>query len=159
MTAGRYVLREGGRTHDVGIATDGLVSAAGRSWTVEPGAGGRWLLSDAERQVLAYAVTDGDVTWVHVAGEVYVFEVAPAGSARTRPRVRHGGDLSAPMPAVVRSVPVSAGDQVAAGDVLVMLEAMKMELPIRAPRAGVVRSVGCTPGDLVQPGVALVELA
>jgi 3-methylcrotonyl-CoA carboxylase alpha subunit len=39
-----------------------------------------------------------------------------------------------------------------------MLEAMKMELPIKAPREGVVRAVHCHTGDLVQPGVNLVEL-
>jgi biotin carboxyl carrier protein len=40
-----------------------------------------------------------------------------------------------------------------------MLEAMKMELPLRAPHDGVVRAVHCTPGQLVQPGIPLVELA
>ena len=39
-----------------------------------------------------------------------------------------------------------------------VLEAMKMELPIRAPRDGVVKSVGCRVGDLVQPGATLLEL-
>jgi biotin carboxyl carrier protein len=63
------------------------------------------------------------------------------------------------MPAVVRAVLVSVGDAVAKGDVLVMLEAMKMELPVRAPRPGTVASVGCVAGELVQPGVPLVELA
>ena len=40
-----------------------------------------------------------------------------------------------------------------------MLEAMKMELPVRAPRDGVVRADRVPAGELVQPGVALVELA
>jgi 3-methylcrotonyl-CoA carboxylase alpha subunit len=42
---------------------------------------------------------------------------------------------------------------------VIVLEAMKMELPVHAPRAGIVAAVHCTPGDLVQPGVALLELA
>lgn len=73
---------------------------------------------------------------------------------------RHGNadTLASPMPATVISVLVSAGDRVAQGDTLVLLEAMKMELPLRAPHAGVVADVRCTPGALVQPGAALVTL-
>jgi 3-methylcrotonyl-CoA carboxylase alpha subunit len=62
-----------------------------------------------------------------------------------------------PMPATVVAVHASAGQAVNEGDTLVLLEAMKMELPIRAPRAGVVKSVNCAPGELVQPGVNLIE--
>jgi biotin carboxyl carrier protein len=54
---------------------------------------------------------------------------------------------------------VKPGDQVAEGDVLITLEAMKMELPIRAPRAAAVTAVRCAAGDLVQPGAPLVDLA
>jgi biotin carboxyl carrier protein len=39
-----------------------------------------------------------------------------------------------------------------------VLEAMKMELPVRTPRAGVVQAVHCAQGELVQPGVALIDL-
>jgi 3-methylcrotonyl-CoA carboxylase alpha subunit len=66
--------------------------------------------------------------------------------------------MAAPMPATVRAIPVSAGHTVSAGDVLIVLEAMKMELAIKAPRAGTVRALHCVPGELVQPGVPLVEL-
>ena len=66
--------------------------------------------------------------------------------------------LSAPMPATVVAIIVAPGQEVAAGDLLVMLEAMKMELPIRAPRAGRVKTLACREGELVQPGVPLVEM-
>jgi biotin carboxyl carrier protein len=62
------------------------------------------------------------------------------------------------MPATVVAISVTPGQKVAAGDLLVMLEAMKMELPIRAPRPGRVKSVACREGELVQPGVPLAEL-
>jgi 3-methylcrotonyl-CoA carboxylase alpha subunit len=55
-------------------------------------------------------------------------------------------------------IAVQPGAAVQAGDTLIVLEAMKMELPIRAPRAGIVRAIHCHEGDLVQPGVLLVEL-
>jgi acetyl/propionyl-CoA carboxylase alpha subunit len=66
--------------------------------------------------------------------------------------------LRPPMAATVVRIAVTPGAHVAAGDTLVVLEAMKMELPIRAPRDGVVRSVTCAEGQLVQPEMLLVEL-
>jgi 3-methylcrotonyl-CoA carboxylase alpha subunit len=62
------------------------------------------------------------------------------------------------MPATVRRINVAAGAQVSKGDTLLVLEAMKMELPVRAPHDGVVTAVSCKEGDLVQAGVPLLEL-
>ena len=62
-----------------------------------------------------------------------------------------------PMPATVVAIHVTPGQVVAEGDTLIVLEAMKMELPIRAPRNGVVKTVACATGELVQPGVNLLE--
>jgi biotin carboxyl carrier protein len=63
------------------------------------------------------------------------------------------------MPATVVSINAVAGQAVNDGDTIIVLEAMKMELPIKAPRSGVVKAVHCAKGDLVQPGVTLLELA
>ena len=62
------------------------------------------------------------------------------------------------MPATVRQVVVSPGARVQQGDVLLVLEAMKMELPIRAPGDGTVAAVKCRQGELVQAGQELIEL-
>ena len=66
--------------------------------------------------------------------------------------------MMAPMPATVAKLLVAPGQSVAEGETVLVLEAMKMELPVRAPRAGVVKAVHCAQGELVQPGVALVDL-
>ena len=66
--------------------------------------------------------------------------------------------LGAPMPAAVSAILVKPGAVVEAGDTLLRLEAMKMELAIRAPSPGRVTSVDCRVGDLVQPGRPLVTL-
>jgi acetyl-CoA carboxylase biotin carboxylase subunit len=84
-----------------------------------------------------------------------------ATSARRAPRARvraRADDMAAPMPATVIKILVEPGTRVAKGDLIVLLEAMKMELPIKASRDGVVRALRCRPGELVQPGVSLVEL-
>jgi biotin carboxyl carrier protein len=62
------------------------------------------------------------------------------------------------MPATVLSITVEPGQRVSQGDVLIMLEAMKMELPVKAPRDAAVKAIRCRPGELVQPGVPLLEL-
>ena len=62
------------------------------------------------------------------------------------------------MPGKIVKVPVRAGDSVSERDLLVVLEAMKMEHRIEAPRDGVVKSVAVAPGALVTGGTTLVEL-
>jgi biotin carboxyl carrier protein len=58
----------------------------------------------------------------------------------------------------VLKVHVKAGDEVKKGDTLVLLEAMKMELPLRAPGDGKVAAVRCREGELVPADAVLVEL-
>ena len=109
-------------------------------------------------QHIAFAVVDRGRTWVFIAGRTYVIESRDR-DGRGRPhRTDDHLALSAPMPATVLAVKVAPGQDVQTGDVLLMLEAMKMELPITAPRAGRVKSIGCREGELVQPGVPLLEL-
>lgn len=103
----------------------------------------------------AEAVADGDTRWVFLEGEVYEFEVVRAGRKRA---ARHHGSLSAPMPATVVRVNTEAGARVKRGETLLVLEAMKMELPVRATADGVVTAVNCRVGELVQPGAPLVEV-
>jgi 3-methylcrotonyl-CoA carboxylase alpha subunit len=66
--------------------------------------------------------------------------------------------LTAPMPATVIAVNVKPGDRVAKGDTVVVLEAMKMEMPVRVTEDGVVAAVGCAEGDLVQADAVLLEM-
>ena len=67
-------------------------------------------------------------------------------------------EIVAEMVANVMSVAVSPGDNVAVGDTVVLLESMKMEIPVIAEQPGTVRGVKVGPGDVVQEGDVLVEL-
>ena len=66
--------------------------------------------------------------------------------------------LIAPMPGLVVRVNVKAGDQVEAGQPLVVMEAMKMENELRSTSTGIVSSVRIQPGAAVEKGAVLVEL-
>jgi 3-methylcrotonyl-CoA carboxylase alpha subunit len=77
------------------------------------------------------------------------FEAASAG---------HRGGLTTPLPGVVVSVAVKEGDDVTAGQTLLVIEAMKMEHAIKAPRAGKVRALKHRVGDRVREGSTLAEI-
>jgi biotin carboxyl carrier protein len=83
----------------------------------------------------------------------------PRSSANRTAAVSHTRVVvSAPMPATVLAVEVAPGDRVRKGATIVLLEAMKMELPVRATLDGVVRAVHCRKGEIVKPDAPLVEL-
>jgi acetyl-CoA carboxylase biotin carboxyl carrier protein len=67
-------------------------------------------------------------------------------------------EILAEMVASVLFVAVEAGEQVAVGDTVILLESMKMEIPVLAEVAGTVREVRVVPGDVVQEGDLLLVL-
>ena len=78
---------------------------------------------------------------------------APAKARRPKAAVAAGnGDVTAPMQGTIVKVAVAVGDEVSAGDTIVILEAMKMENAVVAQRAGVVGSISVTAGDSVSAG-------
>ena len=83
----------------------------------------------------------------------------PASARVTHTRRQTSADRSliAPMPATVIQVNGKPGDAIKKGDVVVLLEAMKMELPLRAPADGIIAAIHCRAGDLVQGEAVLVE--
>ena len=123
---------------------------------VMPLDGGWYLVSDGRQQWRVAVATGAEGTWVFADGHAHRLDHVATG--RTRARARNDGGVMAPMPATVVTLNAQPGDRVTEGDVILVLEAMKMELPIRAPRSGAVKAVHCATGDLVQPGVNLVEI-
>jgi acetyl-CoA/propionyl-CoA carboxylase biotin carboxyl carrier protein len=89
---------------------------------------------------------------------------AAGAPARRRKAQRKGGGgasgdtLAAPMQGTVVKVAVAEGDQVEAGDLILVLEAMKMEQPINAHQAGTVRGLAVAPGDALSNGAAICEI-
>jgi 3-methylcrotonyl-CoA carboxylase alpha subunit len=155
----RLTLRLGDASHIVSVETkepdddtavvevDGTTLRArieGQAIRVEGGSRGRVWMAAA-----------GDARWVYYDGRVYQLEVLREGGRRRAPQP---GSLAAPMPATVRQIRVSVGDQVSRGETLLVLEAMKMELAVKADAGGVVSEILCREGELVQPGRPLIRL-
>jgi len=141
--AGRYTLALDGASHAVANAmlADGVLSAA------IDGETRRWR-----------ADIDGDRVAVHDGTERRVFHHAPAFEYAAT--VAGTGDrIVAPMPGRIVLVKAKAGDDVAEGEEVLVMEAMKMELTLRAPRAGRIDSVQAAAGDFVEADAVLVRLA
>jgi len=128
------------------VADSPIVTPLGDGW---------YLVDDGERRWRVAVAGDRDTQWVFVNGQVATVE-APKATARRRTKGQDAGVMS-PMPATVVALHVAPGQSVTEGETLIVLEAMKMELPIRAPRDGVVKTVACAKGEMVQPGVNLLE--
>ena len=122
---------------------------------VTPLGDGRYEVATDSGRSIAYGVGRAGETWVFLDGRVYVIGSTDARAGAGR---RDEASLAAPMPATVVAISVTAGQTVKAGDVLVVLEAMKMELAVTAPHDGRVTALKCRVGELVQPGIPLIEL-
>ncbi|PAS02804.1 oxaloacetate decarboxylase subunit alpha [Vibrio cholerae] len=99
------------------------------------------------------------VVKVDEGGDLTHVAPAPSASHAPVPSAAEGDNLAAPLSGNIWKIHASAGDEVAEGDVLLILEAMKMETEIRAPRAGVISAIEVNEGDAVQVGDALLVLA
>jgi 3-methylcrotonyl-CoA carboxylase alpha subunit len=100
---------------------------------------------------------DGVHVHVWIRGEHYDFVQEDPRDIEFSASASRGG-LSTPLPGVVAAVAVTMGQVVAAGDVLMVIEAMKMEHTITAPYAGTVQAIHFGRGDRVPEGSELLEL-
>ena len=142
----------------------------------------RWIETEFDNDIPAYADA-ADATDDVAARETVVVEVGgrrlevslPAGmgastggaAAKASPkrsskkaggRAASGDSLTSPMQGTIVKVAVEDGDLVEAGDLILVLEAMKMEQPLNAHRAGTVRGLSAAVGEVVTRGAALCEI-
>jgi biotin carboxyl carrier protein len=108
---------------------------------------------------LVYVAGPPSRPWAFCKGRVFHgVDDAPRATAGHAGGIDAAQSIAAPMPATVLHVLVRPGDAVKKGDTLIVLEAMKMELPLRAPGEGTVVAVHCRDGEMVQADAVLLDL-
>ena len=115
------------------------------------------LLTVGARTTPVLVAVDGLTTWVHLDGTAHAVTSLPATRAAAGGG-SHDGDVLSPMPGAIISLPAAAGAAVVRGEVLVVVEAMKMEHALTAPHDGRVDSVAVRVGDQVSVGQLLVTV-
>ncbi|SFF26957.1 Biotin-requiring enzyme [Fontimonas thermophila] len=123
------------------------------------GADGRaWLtLGDAHIEVVV--ATRGDDVFVHLDGEAHHLRYRHPLDRLAAAAAGHAEDqIRAPMPGSIVSVAVAPGDAVTQGQVLLVMESMKMETTITAPRDGVIATVNYQPGQTFDRDALLLSL-
>ena len=106
------------------------------------------------KRIRAAGHLKGDQRQIWVNGRTFNYQRIRQRAGGAAPT----GSLSTSIPAVVAQILIHVGDAVAAGDKLLLLESMKMVIPIQAPYAGVVTAVHCAAGDSVEAGVPLLKI-
>ncbi len=139
---GRYLATAGDETAEV---------------SVEPRQGTTCRVTVGGRRFEVDLVTDGETISVFVDGCSFTFGL-PDSLAGAEDAQASGDALIAPMPGLVSVVSAAAGSAVSQGDVLIVLEAMKMEHALKAPRDGIVAEVLVAVGDQVADGTLLLTL-
>ena len=155
------MLADGGTRHTIALRRDGdawrvaLEDAEVPARVAERD--GRLVIVTPESESLATVVRDGELRHVFSRdGRATLTLIDPLAHAGVEEA--HDGHLAAPMSGLVVAVMVKAGEKVAKGAPLMILEAMKMEHTIAAPAAGTVKSVNFAAGDRVKEGADLVDL-
>ena len=83
---------------------------------------------------------------------------APAAPAKTAGGAAGSVEINAPMPGKILDVKAQLGASVSRGDVVLVLEAMKMENEVVAPQDGTIASINVNVGDMVEPGAVLATM-
>lgn len=158
-----YSYQHGGQTYTIRLerSSDGgfMATIGERAFPVQAQAlnDGGWLLMLNGQRFTVYGAVAGQKRYVHVDGQTYTL-IVPDARGKRRKGVAAGGDLTAQMPGQVAEVLVAEGDKVSAGQTLLILEAMKMQIRVNAPTDGRVTRLLVSKGALVERGQLLAEI-
>lgn len=95
---------------------------------------------------------------IQIEGNHLSAEVLSGFNTPKRKKRQDTGSILSPMPGLIIDVMVKIGDQVKKGQTLLIQEAMKMQMKLRAPSSGIVKFISTSPGNQVDKGVLLLSL-
>ena len=108
---------------------------------------------------IAIELIDADAKVEEIKAAPATAPAAPAPQAPAPAATAGAGEtVNSPMPGNILAINVNVGDTVSEGQVLMVLEAMKMENEIMAPRSGKITSIGVTTGAVVESGAVLCTI-
>jgi biotin carboxyl carrier protein len=166
----RYATTLNGKTYIIEINDDERVTVDGVEYKVDfESVAGQpvysLLIDGRSYEAFVYDPEDTDEWQVLLRGDL--FGVTVEDERERRLRAEFGGpaattgeyQLKSPMPGLVVAVPVTEGQAVAKGDILVVLESMKMQNELKCPRDGTVTRVRVAPGQTVEHHAVLVTVS
>ncbi len=95
---------------------------------------------------------------IQIEGNHLSAEVLTGFNSSRKKKGQDTGSVLSPMPGLIIDVLVKIGDRVKKGQTLLIQEAMKMQMKLRAPSSGVVKFISTTPGTQVEKGILLISL-
>jgi biotin carboxyl carrier protein len=163
----KYIAAIDGREFMIEILDEGHILVDGQPQTVDfisVGGGLIYSLLVGGESFEVHVYPEEDVWQVIVQGSQYTARVEDERERRLKAasgsRVAEQGEIQvkAPMPGLVVAIPVQEGDEVKKGDVLVVLESMKMQNELKAPRDGMIERIRVAPRDSVEQKQTLLTL-
>ena len=159
----RYQFQSGEHVYEITIERQGkayqaAVDGEPFSFVVLEVQPGQISLEFEGRPLTLYWAVDGSSRWVSQSGCTYRLDKPVPRAARPTAEPGGGQAIRAPMPAQVRAVQVEEGDIVQKGQTLLLLEAMKMEIRIKAPTNGTVKRLLVIAGQTVEKEQTLAEV-
>jgi acetyl-CoA/propionyl-CoA carboxylase biotin carboxyl carrier protein len=134
-------------------------------WAPDAGTGAEETAEDRQRVVVEVGGKRLEVVLPASLGSVGSGAPAAAKPGKSKKRIRSGGTaaatgnaLTSPMQGTIVKVAVAEGDTVAEGDLVVVLEAMKMEQPLTAHRSGTITGLTATAGETVSAGAVIATI-
>ena len=150
------------RTYDVSIEDDQLVVNGDRiSYNLDSlNENGLHIIRQPHKNTEAYLETNREGTYdIQIEGKHLNAEVLAGFHSPSRKTRDDSGNILSPMPGLIVDIMVTIGDRVIQGQTLLIQEAMKMQMKLRAPASGVVKYISAIPGTQVEKGVLLISLA
>lgn len=125
-----------------------------------PGPGQGWLEEQGQIQPFYYH-RENETLHLWMAGQTYILPLAdlrPQRGVGGKSGLPASGDIKSPMPGTILQIKVAAGAVVEAGQAVIIMESMKMEMTLAAPMGGQVKEIRCQEGQLVEMGTLLASL-